>query len=102
MAAIMNGISLHGGFRVFGSTFLVFADYLRPALRLAALMRQPVIHVLTHDSVAVGEDGPTHQPVEHIESLRVIPASRCCAPPTTPRPLRPGGWPSSGPTGRPR
>ncbi|GGK42382.1 transketolase [Nocardia camponoti] len=73
MAAILNGISLHGGFRVFGSTFLVFADYLRPALRLSALMRQPVIYVLTHDSVAVGEDGPTHQPVEHIESLRIIP-----------------------------
>jgi transketolase len=73
MAAVMNGVSLHGGFRVYGSTFLVFADYLRPALRLAALMRQPVIHVLTHDSVAVGEDGPTHQPVEQIESLRVIP-----------------------------
>ena len=73
MAAAMNGMSLHGGLRVFGSTFLVFADYLRPALRLAALMRQPVIHVFTHDSVHVGEDGPTHQPVEHIESLRIIP-----------------------------
>jgi transketolase len=73
MAAIMNGISLHGGFRVYGSTFLVFADYLRPALRLAALMGQPVIHLLTHDSIAVGEDGPTHQPVEHVESLRLIP-----------------------------
>ncbi|WP_103381811.1 transketolase [Pseudonocardia dioxanivorans] len=73
MAAAMNGISLHGGLRVFGSTFLVFADYLRPALRLAALMKQPVVHILTHDSVHVGEDGPTHQPVEHIESLRIIP-----------------------------
>jgi transketolase len=73
MAAIMNGMSVHGGLRPFGSTFLVFSDYLRPALRLSALMRQPVIYVFTHDSVYVGEDGPTHQPIEHIESLRVIP-----------------------------
>lgn len=73
MAAVMNGIAVHGGLRPFGSTFLVFADYLRPALRLSALMRQPVIYVFTHDSVHVGEDGPTHQPVEHIESLRLIP-----------------------------
>ncbi|WUJ70281.1 transketolase [Kribbella soli] len=80
MAAIMNGISLHGGFRVYGSTFLVFADYLRPALRLAALMRQPVIHVLTHDSIAVGEDGPTHQPVEQLESLRLIPGLQVLRP----------------------
>jgi transketolase len=80
MAAIMNGVSLHGGFRVYGSTFLVFADYLRPALRLAALMRQPVIHVLTHDSIAVGEDGPTHQPVEQLESLRVIPGLQVLRP----------------------
>lgn len=80
MAAILNGMSLHGGFRVFGSTFLVFADYLRPALRLSALMRQPVIYVLTHDSIAVGEDGPTHQPVEHIEALRVIPGLQVLRP----------------------
>ncbi|RDH73986.1 transketolase [Mycolicibacterium moriokaense] len=73
MAAVMNGISVHGGLRPFGSTFLVFSDYLRPALRLSALMRQPVIYVFTHDSVHVGEDGPTHQPIEHVESLRVIP-----------------------------
>jgi transketolase len=73
MAAVMNGISVHGGLRPFGSTFLVFSDYLRPALRLSALMRQPVIYVFTHDSVYVGEDGPTHQPIEHIESLRLIP-----------------------------
>ncbi|CAN5743857.1 transketolase [soil metagenome] len=73
MAAVMNGISLHGGLRPFGSTFLVFADYLRPALRLSALMRQPVIYVFTHDSVHVGEDGPTHQPIEQLESLRLIP-----------------------------
>ncbi|MFD5180525.1 transketolase [Nocardia sp. NPDC058379] len=80
MAAVLNGISLHGGFRVFGSTFLVFADYLRPALRLSALMGQPVIYVLTHDSIAVGEDGPTHQPVEHIESLRLIPGLQVLRP----------------------
>ncbi|WP_219996393.1 transketolase [Nocardioides humi] len=80
MAAVLNGIALHGGFRCFGSTFLVFADYLRPALRLSALMRQPVIQVLTHDSVAVGEDGPTHQPVEHLDSLRIIPNVRVLRP----------------------
>ena len=73
MAAAINGIALHGGLRPFGSTFLVFADYLRPALRLSALMRQPVIYVFTHDSVYVGQDGPTHQPIEHVESLRIIP-----------------------------
>jgi transketolase len=73
MAAVLNGLSLHGGFRTYGSTFLVFSDYLRPALRLSAMMGQPVVYLLTHDSVAVGEDGPTHQPVEHIESLRLIP-----------------------------
>jgi transketolase len=80
MAAILNGMSLHGGFRPFGSTFLVFADYLRPALRLSALMKQPVIYVLTHDSIAVGEDGPTHQPVEHVESLRIIPGVQVLRP----------------------
>jgi transketolase len=73
MAGIANGISLHGKLRPFVATFLVFADYLRPGLRLAAIMKQPVIYVLTHDSVYAGEDGPTHQPVEHLASLRVIP-----------------------------
>ena len=73
MAAILNGLQLHGGFRVFGSTFLIFSDYLRPSLRLGALMGIPVIFVFTHDSVGVGEDGPTHQPVEQIESLRMVP-----------------------------
>jgi transketolase len=73
MAAICNGISLHGGLRSYCSTFMVFVDYLRPALRLSALMNQPVIYVLTHDSILVGEDGPTHQPVEHLASMRVIP-----------------------------
>ena len=73
MAAITNGIQLHGGFRAFCATFAVFSDYLRPALRLAALMKLPSIFVLTHDSVFVGEDGPTHQPVETLASLRAIP-----------------------------
>jgi transketolase len=73
MGAIMSGMFLHGGIRPYGGTFLVFADYVRPAIRLAALMKLPVIYVFTHDSVAVGEDGPTHQPVEHLASLRAIP-----------------------------
>ena len=73
MACAMNGLALHGGVIPYSGTFLVFADYLRPALRLAALMRQRVIHVLTHDSIGLGEDGPTHQPVETIASLRAIP-----------------------------
>lgn len=80
MAAVMNGLSLHGGLRPYGSTFLVFSDYLRPALRLSALMRQPVIYILTHDSIGVGEDGPTHQPVEHVEALRLIPGVRVFRP----------------------
>ena len=80
MAAICNGISLHGGLRSYCSTFMVFADYLRPALRLSALMKQPVVYVLTHDSIFVGEDGPTHQPVEHLASLRVIPNTRVLRP----------------------
>ncbi len=73
MAAAMNGMALHGGVIPFGGTFLVFADYSRPAIRLAALMGVRVIHILTHDSIGVGEDGPTHQPVEHLASLRAIP-----------------------------
>ena len=73
MGGITNGIALHGGFRPFCATFLVFADYMRPTIRLAALMKLPVVYVFTHDSIYVGEDGPTHQPVEQIESLRVIP-----------------------------
>jgi transketolase len=73
MAAIMNGLALHGGIRPYGGTFLVFADYCRPSIRLAALMNLPVIYVMTHDSIGLGEDGPTHQPVEQIASLRAIP-----------------------------
>lgn len=73
MAAAMNGIALHGGFIPYGGTFLAFADYSRPAIRLAALMGLRVIHVMTHDSIGLGEDGPTHQPVEHLAALRAIP-----------------------------
>jgi transketolase len=73
MGSIMNGITLHGGTRVFGGTFLVFSDYMRPAVRLAALMGLPVIYVWTHDSIGLGEDGPTHQPIEHLAALRAIP-----------------------------
>ncbi|MFO7965087.1 MAG: transketolase [Desulfobacterales bacterium] len=73
MAAIMSGMFLHNGIRPYGGTFLVFSDYMRPAIRVAAIMKLPVIYVFTHDSVAVGEDGPTHQPIEHIASLRAIP-----------------------------
>lgn len=73
MAAIMNGLALHGGFIPYGGTFLVFSDYARPAIRMAALMGIRVIYVLTHDSIGLGEDGPTHQPVEHLASLRVMP-----------------------------
>ncbi len=73
MGAVLSGMALHKGVRPYGGTFLVFADYCRPAIRLAALMKQPVIYVFTHDSVAVGEDGPTHQPVEHLAVLRAIP-----------------------------
>ena len=73
MAAIMNGLALHGGIRPYGGTFLVFTDYCRPSIRLASLMKLPVIYVMTHDSIGLGEDGPTHQPVEHLASLRAIP-----------------------------
>jgi transketolase len=73
LGSIMNGIALHGGTRVYGGTFLVFSDYMRPAVRLAALMNLPVTYVWTHDSIGLGEDGPTHQPVEHLAALRAIP-----------------------------
>jgi transketolase len=73
MSAAMNGIALHKGFVPYGGTFLVFADYARPAIRLSALMGVPVTYVMTHDSIGLGEDGPTHQPVEHLASLRAMP-----------------------------
>jgi transketolase len=80
MTAILNGISLHGGFRAYAGTFLVFSDYARNAVRMAALMRQPVTLVYTHDSIGLGEDGPTHQPIEHVASLRLIPNLRVWRP----------------------
>ena len=73
MGAVMNGIALHGGFVPYGGTFMLFADYCRPAIRLSALMGIRSIYVMTHDSIGLGEDGPTHQPVEHLASLRAIP-----------------------------
>ena len=73
MAGAMNGMALHGGLQPYGGTFLIFSDYLRPSLRLSALMEQPVVYVFTHDSIGLGEDGPTHQPVEHLMALRAIP-----------------------------
>jgi transketolase len=73
MAAIMNGLTLHGGFIPYGGTFLTFSDYSRNAIRMAALMKRRVIHVFTHDSIGLGEDGPTHQSVEHAAALRLIP-----------------------------
>lgn len=73
MGAAMNGIALHGGFRAYGGTFLVFSDFVRPSIRLSALMGLPVVYVMTHDSIGLGEDGPTHQPVEHIAALRAMP-----------------------------
>jgi len=73
MAAIMNGVALHGGYRPYGGTFLTFSDYARNGVRMSALMKLPVVYVFTHDSIGLGEDGPTHQPVEHASSLRLIP-----------------------------
>ncbi len=73
MGSLMNGMTLHGGVRTYGGTFLIFSDYMRPPIRLAALMEQPVIYVFTHDSVGLGEDGPTHQPIEQLAALRAIP-----------------------------
>ncbi|NRA30354.1 MAG: transketolase, partial [Parvularculaceae bacterium] len=80
MGSIMNGMALHGGMIPYGGTFLVFSDYMRPAMRLAALMEQKVVYVLTHDSIGLGEDGPTHQPVEHNAALRAIPGLRVYRP----------------------
>ncbi|MBI4913228.1 MAG: transketolase [Acidobacteria bacterium] len=80
MGACLNGMALHGGLRPFGATFLIFSDYMRPSIRLAALMGLPVVYVFTHDSIGVGEDGPTHQPVEQVMSLRLIPNLRVLRP----------------------
>jgi transketolase len=80
MGAIANGMALHGGLRPYTATFLVFSDYMRPAIRLAALMGIPVVFIFTHDSIGLGEDGPTHQPVEHVMALRTIPGLRVIRP----------------------
>ena len=85
MAAITNGIALDGTLRPYCGTFLIFSDYLRPSLRLAALMGMPSLFVFTHDSIYLGEDGPTHQPIEHLDALRAIPGLQCSAPPTASR-----------------
>src|SRR5699024_10786938 len=73
LGAALNGMALHGGLRVYGGTFFVLSDYVRPAIRLSAIMNNPVTYVFTHDSIAVGEDGPTHEPVEQLASLRAMP-----------------------------
>src|SRR5690606_1651475 len=73
MAAACNGIAIHGGLRPYCGTFLIFSDYMRPAVRLSALGSAPVVYVFTHDSIGLGEDGPTHQPIEHLMALRAIP-----------------------------
>src|SRR5699024_9785326 len=73
MAAALNGMALHGGLKVYAGTFFVFSDYLRPAVRLSAIIETPVTYVFTHDSIGVGEDGPTHEPVEHLAALRAMP-----------------------------
>ena len=80
MSAIMNGITLHGGFKPYGATFLMFMEYARNAVRMAALMKQPSIFVYTHDSIGLGEDGPTHQPVEQMANLRLTPNLNCWRP----------------------
>ena len=90
MAAIMNGVALHGGYIPYGGTFLTFSDYSRNAIRMAALMKRRVIHVFTHDSIGLGEDGPTHQSVEHASSLRLILGWTSGVRATPPRPPSPG------------
>ena len=102
MGSIMNGIAVHGGTRVFGGTFLTFSDYMRPSVRLAALMQLPVTYVWTHDSIGLGEDGPTHQPIEHLAALRAIPGPRRRPPRRRQRDRRRAGRRSSStPTGPP-
>jgi len=94
MGSILNGIALHGPTRPYGGTFMVFSDYMRPAVRLAALMKSAVVYVWTHDSIGLGEDGPTHQPIEHLAALRAIPGLAVVRPvtPTRPRPRGRRSW----------
>ncbi len=98
----MNGIALHGGFIPYGGTFLVFSDYARGAIRLSALMGMRVIYVLTHDSIGLGEDGPTHQPVEHLAMLRAMPNLNVFRPATRSRRPSAGSWRSPPARRRPR
>ena len=96
MSAIMNGVALHGGLIPFGATFLMFSEYARNALRMAALMKQRSIFVYTHDSIGLGEDGPTHQPVEQIATLRMIPNMALWRPVTQWKRRLPGSRQSNG------
>ena len=99
MAAAMNGMALHGGVLPYGGTFLVFSDYSRPAIRLGALQGAKVVHVMTHDSIGLGEDGPTHQPIEHLQSAaRDAAACMSIARPTRSKPPNAGlrRWPTRG------
>ena len=89
MGAILNGLAL-SKLRAYGSTFLIFSDYMKPAIRLSALMELPVIYIFTHDSIGVGEDGPTHQPIEQLARCAPSPASSRCGPPTPTRSRRRG------------
>ena len=91
MGAILTGIALHGPTRAYGGTFLTFCDYMRPAVRLASLMAIVPIYVWTHDSIGLGEDGPTHQPIEHLATLRAIPNLDVVRPATRTRPPTHGG-----------
>ena len=77
MCGIMNGLALHSKLIPYGGTFLIFSDYCKPSIRLAAMMKQQVIYVMTHDSIGLGEDGPTHQPIEQLSGLRAIPNLKC-------------------------
>ena len=97
MAAAMNGIAAHGGLIPYGGTFLTFSDYCRPSIRLSAFAKLGVVYVMTHDSIGLGEDGPTHQPVEHLAALRAIPRPLVStARPTRSRPPNAGPWPCAG------
>jgi transketolase len=95
MGACLVGMACHGGVVPVGGTFFVFSDYARPTLRLAAMSRAHAVFVFSHDSVGVGEDGPTHQPIEHLAAVRAIPGLQVIRPPTPTRRGRPGGWRST-------
>ena len=90
MGAALNGMTLYGGVIPYGGTFLVFSDYMKPAIRIAALSHIPTIFVFTHDSIGLGEDGPTHQPIEHVAALRAVPNVTVIRPATRMKPRKPG------------